>query len=387
MATPTSDQLVPQTLNPNQLRQLANIKGEPCISLVMPTKISGKETRQGSIRLKNLLSKVEQQVDKRNQAANTLAEVRELIDSEEFWQHQGEGLAIFVTPEQVRTCRLSHSVQEGIMIGSQPYLKPIIPSLANFANFALLALTWDDARLYRTENERLKTVETEQLPTSFEALITARDPEVQLQYTSHQSAGKNAATPMYHGQGEGEGKIHADRRQYLGRVGELISQELYESNLPLVLVATEEVAGHFQALTELKLDGVIHGSPGDFELTKLHAAAREKLTAKNRFDLSQFGDRLGSAQALGQASTNLQEIVLAAQQGRIDTIVADMDHEVWGLIDLEKNEVTITEADPHSIELVNQAIVSTVQQGGNAQVLVNRSAEIFSHPVAAIYRY
>lgn len=387
MATPTSDHLAPQTLDPNELRQLANIKGEPCISLVMPTEISGKETRQGSIRLKNLLTKVDQKLDKRHQATDTLAEVRELVDSEEFWQHQGKGLAIFVTPEQLRTCRLSQSVDEGVMIGSEPYLKPIVPSLANFANFFLLSLTWDDARLYQTEDEQLKTIDTKQLPTSYKTLITARDPEVQFQYTSHRSGGKNAATPMYHGQGEGEGKIDADRRQYLGRVAEIVSQELYETNLPLVLVATEEVAGHFQALTELKIDAVLQGSPRDFELTKLHAAARDKLIATNRFDLGQFADRLGSAQALGQASTNLQEIVLAAQEGRVETIVADVDYDVWGVIDHEKNEVAITEADPHSIELVNQAIVSTLQQGGDAQVLVNPPAEIFSHPIAAIYRF
>ncbi len=88
-------------------------------------------------------------------------------------------------------------------------------------------------------------------PVSMDERVAARETEEQLQFSTHSSSGGGRSGPgtgskaMYHGHGEGEEKIAADRKMHVTRVGRMIADAVYNTDHPLVVLATKEVAGHF----------------------------------------------------------------------------------------------------------------------------------------------
>ena len=79
----------------DEIRDLLQLPGKPCVSIYMPTLRAGAEAQQNPIRLKNLLRSVQAKLEESGmegaEAAGLMAPVRELVDDPTFWQEQGEG--------------------------------------------------------------------------------------------------------------------------------------------------------------------------------------------------------------------------------------------------------------------------------------------------------
>src|SRR5688572_5803300 len=88
-------------LNRTDLQELIEQTGEWCISLYMPTHPIGSEQQQNPIRLKNLLTQVKKDLSesglRRPDIEGLLRPAEELLLDSDFWQHQSEGLAIFLS--------------------------------------------------------------------------------------------------------------------------------------------------------------------------------------------------------------------------------------------------------------------------------------------------
>ena len=86
-----------------KLNEIITTRSESCISLYMPTHRAGRETEQGPIRLKNLLTEVEDRLLAKNLRASKVDELlkapRNLLEGTTFWQHQSDGLAMFFTED------------------------------------------------------------------------------------------------------------------------------------------------------------------------------------------------------------------------------------------------------------------------------------------------
>ena len=87
----------------DELKELSQFSGQNLISLYMPTHRTGREIQQDPIRYKNLLTKAEQHLTKMGLRS---PEVKSVLDNAhrlqldaEFWQHQNDGLAIFISKD------------------------------------------------------------------------------------------------------------------------------------------------------------------------------------------------------------------------------------------------------------------------------------------------
>ena len=366
-----------------QLADLIQCESGRCVSVLMRTHESGRETTQNPIRFKNLINdaigKAEGVED------NTLERLKELTvleDDFEFWQHQRAGFALYVCDGFEQRFSLDHTPDEAAYLGQHFQIRPLASPACRTLSARILALSWESARLYESDGHQCREVTTEAFPVSYYELVVPRDAEEQLQYSSHAKGRGGSQVVMYHGHGEGEEKIEADRADYLSRVGELVSKSMYNSGQPLLLLATEEVAGHFTSVTDVDVAERIDASPDGMEesvLTeKMNVAARDVATRA----ADELKERLGTALSGGAGSTDLSEIITEAARGRIDTLLLGDDEPIHGRFDRDKYQVHIDDDAPD--DLVNIAVRETLIAGGD---IVDISAGTIGHAAAAIYRF
>src|SRR5690606_34672544 len=116
-STETSPMAAPQTIGEidlvtdDDLTELARRDGPAHVSLFMPTHRAGPDTRQDPIRFRNLVSTAATLLaDEAGVAArevdDLLAPLHALADDTEFWNHQADGLAVYLAPDLVRTFRV-----------------------------------------------------------------------------------------------------------------------------------------------------------------------------------------------------------------------------------------------------------------------------------------
>ena len=365
-ATIDQSQLTP--LKPSDLSIIAGLSADTCVSILMPTHRSGRQTLQGHIRFKNLLKVAHEKLTESGQDASLLDPLSPLARSIEFWQHQGEGLAIFLSPNDCHLFRLERPVNEWVSVGRSFFIQPLIGEQNIGEDYFVLALSWEEAKLFRADGQSLTLVETTTLPAKFDELILPRDPEEILQNTSHRS-GSNAvdsSTTMFHGHGEGEEKIEADRSHYLSLVGDEVAAVIYSTGLPLVVAATGEVIGHFEATTKVHVDARVEGSPAEWTVDELRDHAHEAIKAELKPDHNQFSERFGTALAHAHASDDLEEVLAAAKNGRVDALMVCHHDEHCGK--------------------TNQAVIDTLRNGGEVSQC-SPDAMPGGAFIAAIYRY
>jgi hypothetical protein len=84
--------------------------------------------------------------DKRQIAA--LAEqVDDLIDDDEYWRLQARSLAVFVTPESMRTFRLPNNLKELVQVSDRFHLKPLLRAVTFPHEAIVLALSQNQVRV------------------------------------------------------------------------------------------------------------------------------------------------------------------------------------------------------------------------------------------------
>ncbi|GAA4467929.1 hypothetical protein GCM10023156_58470 [Novipirellula rosea] len=358
-----------QPLDDQNLKELASVSAYPCVSILMRTHRSGRETQQGPIRLKNLLKEASEKLKAAGHDDGILDELASKTNQHDFWQHQGEGLAIYLTPDDYRMFRLNHSVDEQVYIGEMFLLQPLVRESNSTGKYFVLSLSWEEAKLYRADSTTFNLVETTALPAKFHELVLPRDPEESLQNTSHRSVGNTVgtSTAMFHGQGEGEDMIAADRDQYLSLIGDEVTAAIYNTGLPLVVVATHEVTGHFEATTKVQVDARVDGSPSEWSSDEMQKHAHTAIEPLLQANHSEFIERFGTTVAESQGSDDLDEVLQAAKNGRIDSLMAcnHADH----------------------CDKTNQAVVETLRGGGNVLQGDQESMPGDDAVIAAIFRY
>lgn len=365
----TTDATTLQTLKAGDLKELASMTGDPCVSILMRTHRSGREVQQGPIRLKNLLKEASQKLKAADYDDGILDVLTSRLSEHEFWHHQGAGLAIYLTPEDCRIYRLNRPVDEKVCVGESFFVQPLIRGTNSGGEYFVLALSWDEATLFRAAEDSFTMVETRLLPAKFDDLIAPRDPEESLQNTSHRSMGKTSGpgTAMFHGQGEGEDKIAADRDHFLSQVGDEVAGAIYNTGLPLLVAATSEVTGHFEATTKVRVDAKVDGSPSEWSADELRTHAHQAILSELKPDHAEFAERFGTAMARSKASDDLEEILKAAKAGRVASLL-------------------VCQRDD-SCEQTNHAVLETLRNGGDVLQCKPESMPGGAGAAVAIYRF
>jgi hypothetical protein len=90
-----------------------------------------------------------------------------------------------------------------------------------------------------------------------------------------------------------------------------------------------------------------------------------------------------------QATDNLDEIVAASFNGRVDKLLLSVEAQVWGAFDHETGMVTHRSDEQNkenNLALIDFAAMKTLQNGGSIYTLSQAEMPTDS-PIAAVFRY
>ncbi len=385
-------------LSRTELRSLAATAAPFCVSIYMPTHRAGPEVQQEPIRLRNLLAEAERRLTaagmRAADARELVAPADTLVPRHNFWQHRGEGLAVFLAPDLFRFYRLPHPADELVVIGRRFHLKRLLPLLAPDGRFYILGLSQSRVRLLEGTRHTVRELDVAGLPQSLADALRFDEPETNVQYhaTVRGSVRGGGERPgSFHGQGAGQDEAKTNILRYFHQVDDGLRDWLGPSNAPLVLAGVEYLHPLYrEANTYPRLVGEsILGNPDDLRPEDLHHRAweivRPIFIAQREAAAALFRRLDGSADPM--ASSDLKTIVPAAHFGRVETLFVQLGTRQWGAFDPETGEVGMhPEPDPADEDLYDLAAVQTYLNGGTV-FAVTADKMPTAAPVAAIFRF
>jgi hypothetical protein len=379
------------TFDETSLSGLLTDHARPKVSLLMPVHRVGAEAEQNPIRFEGLLRRAEEELAALDAGRDDISAItdaaRRLAKGSTFWRNQHRGLAIFATPEQLRWYRLPIPLEEAVVVDSEFHVAPLV-EVARPVGLYVLAVSRGGAQLYHTTVYVMEEVDLPDAPSGLEEITQYYDPEKQLQFRPVARAGRGDLVAMFHGHGIGEGRDKELVLQYLRAIDRSVRRRL-NSSASLLVVGPGEVPALYRQVSDhhAVLDRVLELNPDGVRVEELHARALEAAADLFRAPSESAVRRYEELAGTGKASNQIDDVVVAAAQGRIDTLIWEARQHVGGTFDAETSKVeTHTSRLSGDVDLVNSAVVHTLRHGGTV-VKALPEQEFGSGPVAAIYRF
>ena len=373
----------------DELTTLTTASNSTCISIYAPMERLGAETQQNPIRFKNL---VRQAVEKllvvgvNEQDAKELLQPIYELDNDDFWQHQSDGLAIFLSPNQFRYYCLPIAFPELAVVGDHFHLKPLLQLMSGDGTFSVLALSQNQVRLFQGTRYHLDEIKLTDIPTNIAAALQYDKPEKSLQLHTGSSQGNSA---VFHGQGAGNEDHKNDLLSYFRQVNNGLESLFKNQQVPLILAGVDYLLPiYHEANTYAHLlpDG-IPGNPETLTLEELHTQAWQ--IAQPYFDLAKVStiSHYEELQGSEKTANTIEKVLPAAYFQRVETLFVPIDKTVWGVFNPDGNSIQIhAQQETGDEDLLDLAALHTLTNGG--MVYAVEQGDVPEHKaIAAILRY
>ncbi len=336
------------------------------MSMYMPTHRRGAETRQGPIRLRNLLSEANRRLTDAGASAEEveglLGPFEALVDDVSFWQHQGDGLALFAAPGWSERFRLPLSFDDDVTVGASFRVAPLVPLLSGDGRFFILALSQNSVRLFDAGRHRVAELDRGPIPGSMAEALAHEDPERQLQFRSG-----GGGTALFHGHGMGDEVDKAAVERYVRAVDHGLRERIGAVDRPLVLASVAYYLPILQSVSSYPaiVDAVVEGNPEHRSAEDLHAAAWPLVEGRFAARTDEELERYRNAAGAGLTTAVVEEAAAAAAEGRVDTLFV----------------IGAAPADGH----IDRAVLHTLARGG--RVVAVSEPVVDEAPIAALLRF
>jgi hypothetical protein len=250
-------------------------------------------------------------------------------------------------------------------------------------------LSKNEVRLIESTRYGASEARLENVPKNLAEVLSEYDPEIQLQFhTGARQAGDKRAA-VFHGHGGGSDDLKPRIAEYFRRVDSEVRLRLTEDNAPLVLAAVSSLIPIYRETNSYGnlLRGGVEGNPES--LTGEQLRERAMPLVEPLFDQSRHedGQRYRELAGTGRTSNDLQEILIAAHDGRVEVLFVAVGRHVWGGFDDQTRRVTIHEtAQKSDRDLLDLCAVLTVRNRGSVHV-TEPEATPDTGPIAAVFRY
>jgi hypothetical protein len=360
-----------------ELGSLLGARDPASVSIYLPTSVVTQEARADRIELKALASDAVGQLEDVGADRRVVGHVRDaldvVIDDDGFWTEQAHSLAVFASPERLRTFRLPNRLTAAVEVGDRFYVKPLLRAVTFPQAAFVLALAAGSVRLIQlTRDGPPSDVDVPGLPTDAasaagKASIADRSPSRRMQGSEGQ-------------------KVRL--RQFARKVDHALRGVLSGSELPLILAAAEPLESIYRSVNRYPhlAERGIQGSPEGASDAELATEARALLDELYAQELAELRDRFQLRFEQGRASTDVATVAHAATYGAVDTVLVDIDQKVPGVVAEETGAVTFTKDDAASYGVVDEIIRRVLLSGG--RVLAVRAPDVpGGGAIAAILRY
>lgn len=375
-----------------QLRELSEAGTSPCVTVYIPTHKMSREVRQDPVLLRDHLRDIQnklvsQGVPKRD-IEEIVAPVQDLLNDDDFWQNNESGLALFMSKGFFKQLRLPIEVEDTVVVNEHFHLKPLLPLLTDKL-FYVLALSQHAPRLLECTQHTCKVLPLPpDVALRIEDAIAGED-EHQNTTQRHSVDTKNphSAGGSFHGQADIQRKEHEDRMFFLRQLDDGIMRTIKHGDLPVVLAGVDSITPFYRRASNLKniVDEEIHGSPEHVADGDLHQRAITIMELLWQEDVRQLQERFNAALSHDLGSNAVQEVLPAAMQGRVDTLLLPVGKSLWGSFNDGNIEVhpDMQDGDEDLLDLV---AAQTIKTSGRV-VSIEPEQMPLSSDLAAIYRY
>lgn len=370
-----------------------------CVSLYMPTIQAGAEVQQNPIRFKNLIklaeALLEDQSKLRSTEATSYLQPALELDQEDFWQHQSQGLAIFLAADFFRYYCLPLAFDEQVMVGDRFHLKPLLPLLTGDGSFFLLALSQQQVRLFEGSRHSIQEIPLESVPTDMDTALqydeTAKEGQFRISTSKGGTSNSFQQSGTFHGQGSpDQDEPQADILQFFHLLDQSLQKYFQDRRIPLVLAGVEYLRPLYQqANTYPHLMEVILPIENMSVINPeaLHESAWAVVEPHYREAEAAAIERYHELAGTGRTSTDLKETVAGAYFGRVDQLFVDTGVQQWGHFDPQEDALQIhDEAEPGDEDLLNTAAIQTLLNGGVVYAMASEALPDQA-PIAAVFRY
>jgi hypothetical protein len=302
-------------------------------------------------------------------AAAMRASLTELADNTQFWNQAANGLAVFVTPDRLETWRLPRPAPARVEVADRFLVKPLLPLLAVPRESLLLQLSQNDVRLWLVTESDMSEVDVPEMPKGFEASMVRR-------------AGDAREVRMRQDE-----DVKVRLQQFVSDVEAALRPVLRETRLPLLLAGVELLVSlyrHVNTYAHL-IEEPILGNQDNRPHQEIADQARAVLHRWYEALVTSWLQRVEEMRGRGQGSTDTNAIARAAEEGRIEALVVDIEAELPGRI---IDGAIVGESAPSAVtyDVLDELAGRTFRQGG--EVLGVRSGCLPNGAkVAAVFRY
>jgi hypothetical protein len=361
-----------------EIEKLIGVRGSPAVSLYLRTTPLTQDTDVDRLELKNLLKVAVAEMEAADIPKRSIWPIQErieaLVEDDDFWVEQANSLAIFVTPDGIRTFRLANKLSNIVEVSDRFHLKPLIRAVTFPHHAYVLAISAGAVRLIE--------VSADLPPHEVKVPGLPRDASQALGRRSHRARSGN----MQSGEITSENALLT---RYARAVEQALRPVLAGHERPLIVAGAEPMASIFRSVAAYPhvADQVIPGSADDTPDHELAARARELLDAIYAAQIAQLGALYAERASQGRATADIAQAARAATFGAVDTLLVDMDAVVPGTVDDEDGKVTFADqADALNYGVVDEIARRALQSG--ARVVAARRADLpGGGDLAAILRY
>ena len=348
----------------SHLEDLLQAQAQPCVSIFLPTHRAGREVQQDPIRLKNLLREAEKRLSELGaRSANGITTAaHDLVSDSYFWRHQGDGLALFLSPTHHRQYRLPASFEELVVVADHFHLKPLLPLMSSTEHFYVLGLSQKYVKLFRGGRFSVGEVQLDGVPDSLADALRFDDREPSLQ--SH----GGRTTAIFHGQGLGKDDPKDDIKRYFRQIDAGLHEILRGERSPLVLAGVDYLLPLYREITQYPnviAEGVV-GSPEHVSVNELHAEAWKLVAAQFSQHRSAAKAHYLSVANTPQGSSDVKRVIRAAHQGRVESLFVAVGEHLWGRWNPETDAIQINDQSrAGDVDLLDAAAAQAWMHGGS----------------------
>jgi hypothetical protein len=385
--------MIPALLTRELIQELISVTELPCISLYMFTHRSHPENIQDTIRFKNLVRQANESLlpdYPAGEIEKLLAPLHELATNSGFWNHTSDGLAVLRSPTRLEVIRLPMPVDEVVIVADSFHTKPLRHFLQSADRYQVLGLSMDTVQLFEGNRHSLVEVDlSDDFPKTMAGALGEELTGKHSTVASYGGVGGDSAN-MHHGHGGKKDEVDSDAERFFRVVAAAVYDRYSKPvGLPLILAALPEHHFLFNQVNKnpMLLDDRIDINPQSVSKEKLAQLSWDVMQPVYLQKIESLAGKFNQAKAGGTGSDSIEEVIEAAEAGRVDTLLIEANRIIAKRLRNVNGTFKVMDVTQPKLDDLFDDIGQLVNKMGGTVVIVPREQMPVPTGLAAIFRF
>jgi hypothetical protein len=351
------------------LKKIRLSVSDPSITILLNTHRTFPDNKQDEIKLRNLVNEAESRLLAAHEKREILPAIEKMKNLADNIDHKSnlDSLALFINQDTAEFLRLSVGVVDRVNIGPNFAVREIVRAINQTESYYILSVSKHKARLFEASNDKLdKEVTNDDFPMVNDTL----HPTSQLD--------KSVA-------GVEENYI----REFFNRVDKAFTA-LYNTNpLPTLLASDERNHGYYREIADIPAAFVatLNGNHDNDKAHDLVSAAWPVMGEHLALQQGDWLQKLDHAESHQKAISGIQEIYLAARDGRAELLLVERGYLQPAVVSGDFVKIVEDPATEGAVEDVVDEIIEIVMDNGGKVVYLERGKLADYQKLALVARY